>query len=142
MQFYETKMGHQFFGQQLPALTSALQRIATALERPTPILRLPVEMSPEYLSDLFYGNLEPDQQVDSKTIRQNNKAAIALQDQLRERLSADDWTLVEALQQRLEHRASEETEKAFQTGFRTAMRMLAAGLSMPAEEPENGGQKT
>lgn len=138
MQFHETNMGNQFFNNQLPALTKALQRIANALERPLPAFRLPVDVSPDYMSDLFYGNLEPDQQVDSKHIRQLNKEAVDLQERLRRRLSAEDWELAEALQQRLERRASEETEKAFQIGFRTAMQMVAAGLSVPTETPENG----
>ncbi|RFZ77599.1 hypothetical protein DS742_17440 [Lacrimispora amygdalina] len=142
MQFYETQMGHQFFNQQLPALTSALQRIAGTLERPVAALRLPVDVPPNYLKDLFYGNLEPDQQLNSTAIRQDTKEVIALQDQLRERLSAEDWALVEALQQRLQYRSTKETEKAFQTGFCTATQMLAAGLSLTADEPENGGQET
>ncbi|WP_148509874.1 DUF6809 family protein [Hungatella hathewayi] len=140
MQFYETNMGNHFFNKQLPALTDALRRIAAALERPLPALRLPVDVSPDYISDLFYGNLEPDQEVDSKRIRQLNQEAVELQDRLRSRLSSEDWALTEALQQRLERRVSEETEKAFQTGFRTAMQMVAAGLSVPAKTPENGGR--
>ena len=41
MQFYETKIGNQFFTQQLPHLITALQKIAGALERHSPALHLP-----------------------------------------------------------------------------------------------------
>lgn len=59
MQFYETKMGHQFFQCQLPALLSALQRIADTLGQPPKAVRLSAEVPADYLSDLYYGNLEP-----------------------------------------------------------------------------------
>ena len=41
MQFYETKIGNQFFTQQLPHLITALQKIAVALEQHGPALHLP-----------------------------------------------------------------------------------------------------
>ena len=47
MQFYETKMGNQFFNQQLPDLLSALKRIAAVMERPVPAVHLPVQVPPD-----------------------------------------------------------------------------------------------
>ena len=41
---------------------------------------------------------------------------------------------MEKLTMKIEQRASEETDAAFQTGFRTAIQMIAAGLSVPAED--------
>lgn len=131
MQFYETKMGQQFFQGQLPALLSVLQRIAKSLEQPTKAIRLSSEVPKEYLNNLYYGNLEPDSQVDNETIRRYAKDTIDLHNEIQHRLSPEDLILVEQLQQTMENRATEEAEQAFQVGFRTAMQMVAAGLSMP-----------
>lgn len=139
MQFYETKMGNCFFNRQIPTLLSILERIATALERPAPAFRLPAEMPPEYLSDLYYGNLEPDQQVDNKAIRRYTKELCGMQETLQQRLAAKDFALVEELQRTLDLRCCEETKTAFEVGFRTAMQMVMAGLSVPDENKESGG---
>lgn len=141
MQFYETKMGNQFFNQQLPDLLSALKRIAAVMERPAPAVHLPVQVPPDYLKDLYYGNLEPDQQVDNKAIRRFTKEVIDLQDKLRQQLTPKDMALVEDLEKRLDLRSCEETAAAFQTGFSIAIKMVAAGLSTPTEDAENGGRE-
>lgn len=136
MQFYETKMGHQFFQVQLPALLSALQRIAAALEQPPKAVRLSEEVPADYLSDLYYGNLEPDKEINNDTIRRCTKEIIRMQEEIKQQLSPDEFAKVEKLMMKIEQRAFEETNTAFQTGFRTAMQMVAAGLSIPAETPE------
>lgn len=138
MQFYETKIGNQFFTQQLPHLITALQKIAGALERHSPALHLPSHVSPDYLSDLYYGNLEPDQHVYNEAISLYTKEIIDLQSKLRQRLLPEDLELMDTLTQTLDRRSCEEAEKAFEVGFQTAMQMLAAGLSMPAETPKKG----
>lgn len=134
MQFYETKMGHQFFQCQLPALLSALQRIADTLGQPPKAVRLSAEVPADYLSDLYYGNLEPDKQITNEAIRRCTKEIIALQDEIRNRVSPEEFAQLEKLTMKIEQRACEETGAAFQAGFRTAIQMIAAGLSVPAED--------
>ena len=40
---------------------------------------------------------------------------------------------MEALEQNLDRRSCEEAETAFEIGFQTAIQMVVAGLSVPAE---------
>lgn len=138
MQFYETKIGNLFFTQQIPQLITALQKIAVALERPAPVLHMPSPVSPEYLRDLYYGNLEPDQHVYNEAIRLYTKEIIGLQNNLRQRLAPEDLELMEALEQNLDRRSCEEEELAFEIGFQTAIQMVVAGLSVPAEAIKKG----
>ena len=137
MQFYETKIGNQFFTQHLPHLITALQKIAVALEQHGPALHLPSQVSSDYLRDLYYGNLEPDQHVYNEAIRRYTKEIIDLQSSLHQRLAPEDLELMETLEQTLDRRSC-EAETAFEVGFQTAMQMMAAGLSIPAETPKKG----
>lgn len=121
MQFYETKIGNQFFTQQLPHLITALQKIAVALEQHGPALHLPSQVSLDYLKDLYYGNLEPDQYVYNEAIRRYTKEIIDLQSSLHQRLAPEDLELMETLEQTLDRRSCEEAETAFEVGFQTAM---------------------
>lgn len=130
MQFYETDFGNEFFNAQLPALINALKDIAGALNRPDkPALRLPMEVSPDYLKEFYYGNLEPSEQVMNDAIRQMTREAIEMQEKLREQLSAENWELVTELTSLIDKRSLEECAASFQIGFCTAMQMLAAGLT-------------
>lgn len=130
MQFYETHLGNRFFNGQLPELIHVLQDIAESLKcKKTPAVRLPVEVSPDYLAEFYYGNLEPSKKIDSETIRQMTRDAIVVQKKLQSRLSAEDWELVTELNTLIDNRACEESAISFQTGFCIAMQMVAAGLS-------------
>lgn len=130
MQFHETNFGTRFFNAQLPALINALQDIAGALNHPNPpALKFPMETSPDYLKEFYYGNLDPSEKVMNSAIRQMTRAAIELQENLRERLSAENWELVTDLYTLIDKRSLEECAVSFQTGFCTAMQMVAAGLA-------------
>ena len=104
------------------------------MEQPPKAVRLSAEVPADYLSDLYYGNLEPDKQITNEAIRRCTKEIIALQDEIRNRVSPEEFAQMEKLTMKIEQRASEETDAAFQTGFRTAIQMIAAGLSVPAED--------
>lgn len=130
MQFYETNLGKQFFNKQMPELILVLKDIAEVLRCPQiPAVNLPVEVPPDYLTEFYYGNLELNTKIYNDTIRQFTKDAITVQEKLKNRLSADDWELVSELNTLLDNRSCEETAVSFQTGFCTAMQMVAAGLS-------------
>lgn len=139
MQFNETSLDKYFFDSQLPELIHALKDIAESLKcSKTPAVRLPVEVSPDYLTEFYYGNLEPSKKIDSETIRQMTRAAVVVQEKLKSRLSEEDWELVTELNTVIDNRACEESAISFQTGFCIAMQMLAAGLS----ETEISDRKT
>ncbi len=130
MQFYETHLGNRFFNGQLPELIHVLKDIAESLKCPkTPAVRLPVEVSPDYLTEFYYGNLEPSKKIDSETIRRMTRDAIVVQEKLKSRLSEEDWELVTELNTVIDNRACEESAISFRTGFCIAMQMMAAGLS-------------
>lgn len=130
MQFYETNLGKQFFNKQMPELIHVLKDIADALRCPQPpAVNLPVEVPSDYLTEFYYGNLEPNTKIQNDTIRQSIRDAIAVQKKLKDRLTKEDWELVAELNTLLDNRSCEETAVSFQTGFCTAMQMVAAGLS-------------
>ena len=73
-----------------------------------------------------------------QSIRLYTKEIISLQNNLRQRLDPEDLELVEALEQNLDRRSCEEEELAFEIGFQTAIQMVVAGLSVPAEAIKKG----
>lgn len=135
MQFYESDLGNAFFNAQLPALINALKDIAGALGRPdTPALKLPIEVSPDYLKEFYYGNLDPNEKIINDAIRQMTREVIVMQEKLRGQFSAENWELVTELTSLIDKRSLEECAVSFQTGFCTAMQMIAAGLAGTASE--------
>lgn len=130
MNFYDTKVGNIFFNAQLPALIDALEKIADALHKPAPApIKLPADVPSDYLTELYYGNLDLGMKIDNDEIRQLTRATIELQEKLKNRLSAEDWEMVTQLTTLIDNRACDESAKSFQTGFCTAMQMIMAGLS-------------
>ena len=56
---------------------------------------------------------------------------VAVQDRLRNAVSADTWALIEQYGGLLAASRTAGQEQAFAAGFRSAMTMLAAGLTQP-----------
>lgn len=131
MQFYETQLGRAFFQGQLPKLIGALESIATALRSPPPICQVPLEASPDFLSDLYYGRYDPSDEPESEEQRQYTKKITACQKSLREMCSEAVWEQIEDYRTLLNERGSVEREQAFSAGVRTAIRVIVAGLSNP-----------
>lgn len=130
MNFYDTKLGDIFFNAQLPALIDALKQIADALDKPAPApIKLSADVPPDYLTELYYGNLDLSMKIDSDELRQHTRDAIGIQEKLKDRLSAEDWELVTQLTTLIGNRACDESAKSFQAGFCTAIQMVTAGLS-------------
>lgn len=131
MNFYETRMGHTFFEHQLPHLISALKELTSAVSqaKPQPVFRLPVDVPSDFLKELYYGNFEPDMEQDAAQLREYNKPVVERQKYLKELLSPDAWAQVEEYRRVLDARSSFEMEQAFETGFRSAVRLITAGLS-------------
>lgn len=133
MQFYETQLGRVFFQGQLPKLIGALESIAAALRSPLPICQVPLEVSPNFLSDLYYGRYDPSDEPESEEQKQYTRKIMACQKSLRAMCSEAVWEQIENYRTLLNERGSVEREQAFSAGVRIAMRMVAAGLSSQNE---------
>jgi len=133
MNFYETRAGRTFFEHQLPQLISALKELTAAVSqvKPQSVLQLPIDVPSDFLKELYYGNFEPDMEQDAAQLREYNKPVVERQKHLRELLSPDAWAQVEEYRRALDARSSFEMEQAFETGFRSAVRLITAGLSVP-----------
>lgn len=131
MQFHETGMGSRFFQGQLPKLIKALEGIAAALSAPAPVCQVPMEVSPDFLSDLYFGGYDPSAAPESEDQRRCTKKIMAYQENLRSMCGDTVWEQIEEYRSLLDERGSIEREQAFSEGVRIAMRMVAAGLSAP-----------
>ena len=136
MNFYETKMGHIFFEHQLPQLIQSIQALTAALDRPTQTAALPVKPEPDFLAELYYGNYEPGifktTQESEQIIQKLNDAHAALTETLSDE-SCD--RLAHYLEIAAERNAT-DARLAYESGFRTAVQMIMAGLSRPAPQKE------
>lgn len=130
MNFYETKAGHRFFEHQLPLLTATVQELVRTLQKTPPVLQIPVEVSPNFLKDLYYGNYELDAVKDKEKTVEYNKAIIEIQQHLKELASSQLWDYIEKYRDTLDARSCYEAEQAFEAGFGTAVKMITSGLTI------------
>lgn len=133
MNFHDTKMGHLFFEHQLPQLIQSIQALTAVLNRPAQTVTLPVEADPEFLSDLYYGNYEAAIFVAAPESREYTRAINALHDELTALLSEEGLAKLEAYTQALSRRDDADMERAYESGFRTAVQMIVAGLARPGQ---------
>ncbi len=131
MNFYETRAGRTFFEHQLPALTASLQGIARALQKTPTALQLPAEVPSNFLEELYSGNYEPDAEKDKSRMKEYNRIVIEIQKRLKEQVSPQLWNCVDEYRAALDARYCFEAEQAFEAGFRSAVKMIVAGLSAP-----------
>lgn len=134
MNFYETQAGRCFFEQDLPRLTLALEQIAKALT--TPKATLPKEMltaDPKFLYNLYYGEYEPSIFKVGKRYTALNQAVSETESALLTELQDSPAAIaaLEAYQEAFSERDSVVLEEAFESGFRTAIQMIVAGLTTP-----------
>ena len=134
MNFHETICGRRFFDAQLPHLIKALERIADGLTRPKMSLPHGMTIEPNFLHDLYYGDYEPSVfKKQSSGQKELNQAVSAAEAALRNALQQSPAAVkaFEAYQLAVGEQHSAVTEQAFESGYRTAMQMLMAGLSWP-----------
>ena len=132
MNFHETICGRRFFDSQLPHLIKALERIADGLTHTETASPQGITPEPNFLHDLYYGDYEPSvfkkQSNRQKELNQAvSKAETALRDVLQQSPAA--VKAFEAYQLAVGEQHGAVTEQAFESGYRTAMQMLMAGLS-------------
>lgn len=129
IQFYETPMGKTFFQGHVPKLVKALTDIAGSLRKPTTVISPQSGDYDAFLTALYHGNLEPDEEPNNERQTACTQKIIAFQERLRSVLNRDQWLEVEHYRSLLEERHCADREQAFAVGFRCAMTMLAADLS-------------
>lgn len=135
MDFYDTKTGHIFFEHQLPQLIQSIQALVNALGKPTPALTLPVEADPEFLSKLYLGEYEsaPFRQTPERA--EFTRSVNAAYKELEAALPESCHEKLMKYQDTLTMREGIDLQMAYESGFRTAVQMIAAGLSRPASAP-------
>ena len=132
MSFYETEMGRTFFACHVPQLIQAVQDLAVALSKSAPMMALPVKPEPEFLSELYHGNYEPE------TFKQTPESSLHTQvintahEDLLTVLTQEGREKLVKYEDALAEHNSAEMERAYESGFRIAVQMMVAGLSQPA----------
>lgn len=131
MNFHDTKMRHTFFEHQLPQLIQAIQALTIALDKPVQSVVLPVEADPEFLSRLYMGEYEsaPFRQTPEGT--EITRAVNAAHEELEAVVPESCHEKLMKYQDTLTMREGVDMQMAYESGFRTAVQMMAAGLSRP-----------
>lgn len=137
MEFYQTKMGHRFFEVHMPQLIKAIQGLSAALSNPTQAIALPVQPNPDFLSDLYHGNYEPDFIKQTPETSELTDAINEAHSLLVASLSDESQIQLSAYLDKLSERDSEDMRRAYESGFHTAIQMLLAGfLPQSQAQPE------
>lgn len=129
MSFYKTQIGRHFFERQIPQLIKAVEGLASAISKPAQTAVLPVEPDSEFLSELYYGNYEPGL---FKEVPETSELTHAVNDAyafLAETLSEESKERLELYLDKQSERHCANIKRAYESGFRTAMQLVFAGLS-------------
>lgn len=131
MIFHDTKMWHIHFEEQLPHLIQAIQAFANTIEKPNQTVTLPMEADPDFLCELYHGNYEPEtfkRTPESDALTQSINTA---HDKLLEHLSLEARKKLVKYQDALFLRDASEIQQAYESGYRTTVQMIVAGLFQP-----------
>lgn len=133
MDFHETKMGHEFFERTAPRIAAALEQIAKALNKPAAAIELPsgCEVPVDFLPELYEGNYDPSNEPDTEEASRCSAEILASETALRAVVSPDVWKQIDHTLSLMNKRGDVQREQAFSAGFRSAMMMVAAGLTQP-----------
>lgn len=132
MSFGQTPMGRKFFELHVPELIHAIRDVASALSQPTPAMDLPVKPDPDFLYDLYHGNYEPETVKQAPESSANMQAINAARNDLLAGLTQESREKLDKYLDALAERDSAEMQRAYESGFRTAVQMMVAGLARPA----------
>ncbi len=137
MNLHDTKMGHTFFEHQLPQLIQAIQALTIALDKPVQAVALPVEADPEFMSKLYLGEYESAPFRQTPEGVEITRAVNAAHKDLEAALPESCHEKLMKYQDTLTMREGVDMQMAYESGFRTAVQMIAAGLSRPADAPRD-----
>lgn len=129
MNFYETKMGREFFCRQVPQLIGALQKIAEARTQSAPVLRLPdCWIDGDLLAEIFGGTYRPESLV-WKADDPLNRSAIEAEKALSSALSPQQRELLDAYEAAENRHNYDVCLQAFRDGARLAVQVILAGCA-------------
>ena len=131
MNFHETPMGRKFFEVQLPQLIQSIQKLTDAMDKRTQPLVLPEEADPEFLSALYYGNYEPASFRETPESEEINQKVKEAYEELTPLLPEVGHEKLMKYQDTLNMRECVNMQMAYESGFRTAVQMIMAGMSRP-----------
>ena len=131
MDFYETRMGQEFYTNTVPRITKALEDIAKSLNAPAPVIQLPQDIPKDFLTDLYLGNYDPSDEPEPEEIADCTAEIIANEAALHKAVSPDIWSLIDRTSTLLPKKGDILQAQAFAAGFRCAMTMLVVGLAKP-----------
>lgn len=137
MDFYQTPMGHTFFERHVPQLIQAIEALTSALDKPAQAVTLPVEADPEFLSRLYLGEYESAPFRQTPEGVEITRAVNAAHKDLEAALPESCHEKLMKYQDTLTMREGVDMQMAYESGFRTAVQMIAAGLSRPADAPRD-----
>lgn len=141
MDFFDTLYGKRFFDGQLPRLISALEAIAEALQKEpaarqsraaAPVL-LSLDVPDTFLRELYYGEVDPSGLPNGPEHEALTQRIKEFQDQLQADVGPKLWGRIEDYRTLLDDRGSVERLQAFESGYRCAMQMIAAGFTQPRD---------
>lgn len=142
MNVFDSQLGHDFIRSlmtYLPILTDALERLAAKQTPQMPVCGLQGGR-PGILRDFYRGYYQPgDEAGATKTpaYMAYTEKLQGIEKELRSRISSEDWMLVEQYSDILMQRGCEELSIVFETGFRAATQLFAAGLCTSSEDASN-----
>ena len=137
MNLHDTKVGHTYFEHQLPQLIQAIQALTIALDKPVQAVALPVEADPEFMSKLYLGEYESAPFRQTPEGVEITRAVNAAHKDLEAALPESCHEKLMKYQDTLTMREGVDMQMAYESGFRTAVQMIAAGLSRPADAPRD-----
>ena len=130
MNFYETKMGQQFFTLHIPQLIGALREIAAALKQPATIGRLPnlADGENDILSDIYNCDYMPESMERRENDPYNGEVMNAL-DPLLEVLTPEQKELFGEYEAAENKRSNSIAFRAYMDGIRLAVQVIMAGCA-------------
>ena len=131
MNFHDTVMGRRFYEHQLPQLIQSIQALTAALGKPAQQAILPVEADPNFLSELYFGNYECGVFKQTDEPNELEQAVKRAYNALAETLPGRNREELEAYLDAAAERNSDNMRRAYESGFRTAVQLIMAGLSRP-----------
>lgn len=131
MNFYETKMGQEFFCRQLPELIGALKKIAEA-RQPAPVLRLPEGwQEDDVLETLFSGMYQPESMK-----YERDPDVMDAHKTLLKTLSPRQWELFDVYEAADNLRSFDICLQAFRDGVKLAVGVILAGCAPTESDKE------
>ena len=143
MHLHKTKTGPKAFLEQFRELIRSIQDLTSVLDRQIPEVSLSASADPMFLHDLYYGFYEPDVYKPEYQDRTLADAVELAYRELTAVLPEDCRSRSEAYETAVSRRDSAASELAYESGFRTAVQMLLAGLHAPVKTTgEKAGNTT